>query len=205
VPAATSPRSRQELVDHVFGLVEPDVPLELDVGPARDPVVDALGVHGDEHVRNVRAGGDFLADDFEEGHEVVADVRRLAVDDVVAGRQLADVAVLRHADGGHAVVDGFDGAAAGVEQRLGKPSIVRAEHLSAIRIPMLFIQGTRDKLADTALLACVTKSLGRRAAVHLIDHADHAFHVPARSGRTVSDVVSEIAEAFASWITRFSP
>jgi predicted alpha/beta-hydrolase family hydrolase len=87
----------------------------------------------------------------------------------------------------------------------GKPSIVRAEHLSAIRIPMLFIQGTRDKLADTALLASVTKSLGRRAAVHLIDQADHAFHVPARSGRTDSDVVSEIAEAFASWITRFSP
>jgi predicted alpha/beta-hydrolase family hydrolase len=87
----------------------------------------------------------------------------------------------------------------------GKPSIVRAEHLSAIRIPMLFIQGTRDKLADTALLASVTKSLGRRAAVHLIDHADPAFHVPAKSGRTDSDVVSEIAEAFASWITRFSP
>jgi len=87
----------------------------------------------------------------------------------------------------------------------GKPSIVRAEHLSAIRIPMLFIQGTRDKLAEIALLASVTKSLGRRATVHLIDHADHAFHVPARSGRTDSDVVSEIAEAFASWITRFSP
>ena len=87
----------------------------------------------------------------------------------------------------------------------GKPSIVRAEHVSEIRIPMLFIQGTRDKLADTALLTCVRKSLGRRAAVHLIDHADHAFRVPARSGRTESDVVSEIAEAFASWITRFSP
>jgi predicted alpha/beta-hydrolase family hydrolase len=70
---------------------------------------------------------------------------------------------------------------------------------------MLFIQGTRDKLADNALLAPITKSLGRRAAVHLIDHADHAFHVRARSGRTDSDVASEIAEAFASWITRFSP
>jgi predicted alpha/beta-hydrolase family hydrolase len=80
----------------------------------------------------------------------------------------------------------------------GTPSVVRAAHLSDIRIPMLFIQGTRNKLADTALLASVTKSLSRRAAVHLIDHADHAFHVPARSGRTDSDVVSEIAEAFAS-------
>ncbi|MDB6166635.1 MAG: hypothetical protein JWQ83_1775 [Lacunisphaera sp.] len=106
-----------------------------------------------------------------------------------------------------APLDGFEGLAfLGFPLHpSGKPSIVRAEHLSAVRIPMLFIQGTRDKLADTALLACVTKSLGRRAAVHLVDQADHAFRVPARSGRTDSDVVSEIVEAFASWITRFSP
>lgn len=84
----------------------------------------------------------------------------------------------------------------------GKPSAARAEHLPKIRIPMLFVQGTRDKLADPALLAGVTKGLGRNASVHMVDQADHAFHVPARSGRTDSDVVAEIADAFAAWIAR---
>jgi predicted alpha/beta-hydrolase family hydrolase len=87
----------------------------------------------------------------------------------------------------------------------GKPSVVRAEHLSKVRIPMLFVQGTRDKLAETALLAPVTKDLGRKVSVHLVDQADHAFHVPARSGRTDSDVVAEIADAFAAWTARISP
>jgi predicted alpha/beta-hydrolase family hydrolase len=84
----------------------------------------------------------------------------------------------------------------------GKPSVARADHLSKIRIPRLFVQGTRDKLAETALLAPVTKSLGRKASVHMVDQADHAFHVPARSGRNDSDVVAEIADAVAAWIAR---
>jgi predicted alpha/beta-hydrolase family hydrolase len=87
----------------------------------------------------------------------------------------------------------------------GKPSIVRAEHLSNIRIPMLFVQGTRDKFADKALIAPVTKGLGRMVIVHLVDQADHTFHVPARSGRTESDVVNEIAQVFADWTARVSP
>jgi predicted alpha/beta-hydrolase family hydrolase len=84
----------------------------------------------------------------------------------------------------------------------GKPSVMRAEHLSEIRIPMLFVQGTRDKLADPALLALATKGLGRRVTVHMVEHADHAFHVPARSGRTDHDVVSEVLDAFSTWIER---
>jgi hypothetical protein len=84
----------------------------------------------------------------------------------------------------------------------GKPSVARAAHLSEIRIPMLFVQGTRDKLAEPALLAPVTHSLGKRATVHMIDQADHAFHVPARSGRTDAAVVAEIVEAVAAWIDR---
>ena len=87
----------------------------------------------------------------------------------------------------------------------GKPSAARSQHLSAIRIPMLFVQGTRDKLAETTLLEPVTKGLGRKATVHLLDHADHSFHVPARSGRNDVDVVDEIADAFAAWIVRLSP
>jgi predicted alpha/beta-hydrolase family hydrolase len=82
-----------------------------------------------------------------------------------------------------------------------KPSIARAEHLSKIWLPMLFVQGTRDKLADPALLVPVLKKLGRKASAHMIDQADHAFHVPARSGRDDGDVVTEIVDAFARWTT----
>jgi predicted alpha/beta-hydrolase family hydrolase len=84
----------------------------------------------------------------------------------------------------------------------GKPSVTRAEHLSDVHIPMLFIQGKRDKLAEPALLVPVTKSLGKRTTVHMIDQADHAFHVPARSGRNDGDVITEIVDAFSTWIDR---
>lgn len=81
----------------------------------------------------------------------------------------------------------------------GKPSITRAEHLSEIRVPMLFVQGTRDKLAEPDLLAPVVRRLGRRATVQLLEQADHGFRVPARSGRADGDVVTEILDAFSAW------
>lgn len=84
----------------------------------------------------------------------------------------------------------------------GKPSIIRAEHLAGIRIPMLFIQGTRDKLAEPALLRQVCKGLRSRATSRLIDGADHGFHVPVRSGRTNQEVVSEIALMISQWAER---
>ena len=83
-----------------------------------------------------------------------------------------------------------------------KPAITRAEHLSDVNIPMLFVQGTRDKLAEPGLLKSVTKALGKLATVHMIDHADHAFHVPARSGRNDDAVIVDILDAFARWIDR---
>jgi len=67
------------------------------------------------------------------------------------------------------------------------------------------VQGTRDKLADLTLLQSVTKKLGRRVRLHLIDQADHAFHVPVRSGRNDSDVVTDILGAFSRWIDRIVP
>ncbi|WP_316161134.1 alpha/beta family hydrolase [Bradyrhizobium sp. SZCCHNRI20481] len=82
----------------------------------------------------------------------------------------------------------------------GKPSIVRADHLAPIEVPMLFLQGTRDKLAEMELLAPVVKRLGPRATVHWIDQADHAFHVPARSGRNDRAVMEDLTEAFAAWL-----
>jgi predicted alpha/beta-hydrolase family hydrolase len=81
----------------------------------------------------------------------------------------------------------------------GKPSDERAEHLSDVQIPMLFLQGTRDALADLKLLKGVTKRLGARATLRLFEDADHSFHVPARSGRKDADVRREMLDAFAAW------
>ena len=82
----------------------------------------------------------------------------------------------------------------------GKPSKDRAEHLAGIRIPMLFLQGTRDKLAEPKLLEPVVEKLGRKATLHLVEGADHSFHVPARSGRDDQEVMDEILDALARWI-----
>lgn len=81
-----------------------------------------------------------------------------------------------------------------------KPSVTRAEHLASVHVPLLFLQGTRDALASVALLRSVLTDRHGGATVHLIDGADHAFHVPARSGRTDSDVLDELAQTLAHWI-----
>jgi predicted alpha/beta-hydrolase family hydrolase len=81
----------------------------------------------------------------------------------------------------------------------GKPSTDRADHLARIDIPMLFLQGTRDSLAEMALIEGVVKRLGRLATLHLVDGADHSFHVLARSGRNDREVLDEILDAFAAW------
>jgi predicted alpha/beta-hydrolase family hydrolase len=80
-----------------------------------------------------------------------------------------------------------------------KPSGLRAEHLSDVRIPMLFVQGTRDALADVALLRLLVERLGARATLRLLDDADHSFHVRARSGRNDAQVRAEMLEAVALW------
>jgi len=81
-----------------------------------------------------------------------------------------------------------------------KPSVERAAHLSEIRIPLLFIQGTRDALAQPALLQEVLKSLGKRATYRPVREADHSFGVLVRSGRRDPEVLSEVAEVAAKWI-----
>jgi hypothetical protein len=82
----------------------------------------------------------------------------------------------------------------------GKPSTQRAEHLANVHIPMLFLQGTRDELADLKLLEPVVSQLGARATLTLFQDADHSFHVPARTGRKDSDVMAELLDALAAWI-----
>ncbi|MGA2995884.1 alpha/beta family hydrolase [Bradyrhizobium sp.] len=82
----------------------------------------------------------------------------------------------------------------------GKPSTDRADHLVKIDIPMLFLQGTRDSLAEAALIEGVVKRLGSQARLHLVDGADHSFHVLARSGRNDREVMNEILDGFAGWV-----
>ena len=83
----------------------------------------------------------------------------------------------------------------------GKPSIERARHLDGIRVPMLFLQGTRDALAQWPLVEEVARRLGERATLHRVEHADHAFHVPASSGRDDAAVLAELAGTIADWAT----
>jgi predicted alpha/beta-hydrolase family hydrolase len=83
----------------------------------------------------------------------------------------------------------------------GKPSDERAKHLDEVRVPMLFLQGTRDDLADLALLEPVVDRLGERATLALFEDADHSFHVPAKSGRKDADVRASMLDALARWIT----
>lgn len=84
----------------------------------------------------------------------------------------------------------------------GKPSTERASHLSEVDIPMLFLQGTRDTLAGLALMRQVTGKLGSRATLHVVEGADHSFHVPARSGRDDQQVRNELLDTMAEWMKR---
>jgi predicted alpha/beta-hydrolase family hydrolase len=81
----------------------------------------------------------------------------------------------------------------------GKPSADRGEHLKQIDIPMLFLQGEKDKLAELSLLKPVVKSLAKRATLCMLPDADHSFHVPARSGRNDADILATALDAFAAW------
>jgi predicted alpha/beta-hydrolase family hydrolase len=81
----------------------------------------------------------------------------------------------------------------------GQPSDDRAAHLFDVRVPMLFVQGTRDALADMKLMKPLTKKLGARATLHAVEEADHSFHVPAKSGRKDPEVRAEFLDAFAAW------
>ncbi len=82
----------------------------------------------------------------------------------------------------------------------GKPSGTRAEHLFDVRVPMLFVQGTGDKLAELPLLEPIMARLGTLASLHPVRGADHSFHVPARSGRNDGEVMSELVGSLSAWI-----
>jgi predicted alpha/beta-hydrolase family hydrolase len=82
----------------------------------------------------------------------------------------------------------------------GRKSAERGAHLADVRLPMLFLQGTRDKLADLTLLKPLLSEIDPRPERHVVDVADHGFHVPKRSGRTDDDVLDELCDAFVTWL-----
>lgn len=82
----------------------------------------------------------------------------------------------------------------------GKPSDERAVHLSDVDVPMLFLQGDRDALAELSLLHPVVDALGARAELALYADADHSFHVPAKSGRKDADVLADVLNRAAEWM-----
>jgi len=83
-----------------------------------------------------------------------------------------------------------------------QPGTKRADHLAKVTVPMLFLQGTRDTLADLSLLRPVCANLGSRATLHVIATADHSFHVLKSSGRSDAAVLRELAETVVSWAER---
>ena len=82
----------------------------------------------------------------------------------------------------------------------GRPAQERADHLAGVALPMLFVQGSRDELADLALITEVTARLAPRATLAVFDDADHGFHVRARSGSNDAQVLERIADTMAAWI-----
>jgi predicted alpha/beta-hydrolase family hydrolase len=81
-----------------------------------------------------------------------------------------------------------------------KPSTERAEHLAHVEIPMLFLQGTRDGLADLGLLKPIIEGLGAKATLHEIEGGDHSFAVLKKSGRTNEEALTEVLDALTAWI-----
>jgi predicted alpha/beta-hydrolase family hydrolase len=83
----------------------------------------------------------------------------------------------------------------------GKPGTERADHLARVRLPMLFVSGERDALAELQLLRSVVGELGERAALHVVGDADHSLKVPARSGRNAAEAEAEALDALAEWMS----
>jgi len=80
-----------------------------------------------------------------------------------------------------------------------RPGTSRGDHLAEVAIPMLFLQGTRDEFAEPGLIGPLVAKLGPLATLHPVEHADHSFHVPARSGRTDAEVMTELVDTLVAW------
>jgi predicted alpha/beta-hydrolase family hydrolase len=128
------------------------------------------------------------------GREAAGDIPLLAGGKSFGGRMTSRAAAAAPLEGVRGIVFlGFPLHPA------GQPGVSRAEHLARVEVPMLFLQGTRDTLADLTLLRPVLERLGKRATLRVIEEADHSFHVLKRSGRTDDEVLDELATALTEW------
>jgi uncharacterized protein len=130
-------------------------------------------------------------------HSSALDLPLLAGGHSFGGRMTSTAASQSPLDG----VDGLVFFAFPLHQP-GKPDTKRADHLSGVTVPMLFLSGTRDELADLDLLQPVCKKLGKRATLHPLDTADHGFRTLKRSRASAEDVFVEMARIVRDWTTR---
>jgi len=126
--------------------------------------------------------------------EVAPDLPLLAGGKSMGGRMTSLAASERPLDGVRGLV--FFGFPLHPPNR---PSVTRGHHLARVKLPMLFLQGTRDQFADLDLLRPICAQRGPLATLHIIERADHSFHVPKSSGRTDSSVLRELAQTVESW------
>jgi len=127
--------------------------------------------------------------------ELAPDLPRVAAGKSMGGRMTSLLAAEEPIDARGIVFFGFPLHAAGKP-----PSTERGEHLAETTLPLLFLQGTRDKLADLALLEPLAAGLGPRARLHRVEGADHGFHVLKRSGRTDDAVLDELADVTRDFV-----
>ena len=126
--------------------------------------------------------------------ELMPDLRLFAGGKSMGGRMTSNAAADRPLDGVSGLI--FLGFPLHPPKR---PAIDRAEHLARVTLPMLFLQGTRDDLADLELIRQVSAGVGPRATLHVVEGADHSFAVLKRSGRTGAEVLEELADTIAAW------
>jgi uncharacterized protein len=126
--------------------------------------------------------------------QLMPDVRLFAGGKSMGGRMTSNAAAERPLDDVAGLIFlGFP------LHRPKRPAIDRAEHLARVTVPMLFLQGTRDDLAELELIREVTAGLSPRATIHVVEGADHSFAVLKRSGRTGTEVLEELADTIAAW------
>jgi uncharacterized protein len=129
-----------------------------------------------------------------KARELLPDLPLVAGGKSMGGRMTSNAAARRPLDGIRGLVFlGFPLHPA------GRPATARAEHLGRVDAPMLFLQGTRDDLADLALITEVCRGLGARGTLHVVEGADHGFSVLKRSGRSDAEVREELALTIAQW------
>lgn len=127
--------------------------------------------------------------------ELAPDLPLVAGGKSLGGRMTSNAVARRPLDGVRGLV--FLGFPLHPAKQLG---VSRAEHLDRVGAPMLFLQGTRDDLADLGLITAVCDGLGPRATLHVVEGADHSFAVLKRSGRTDAEVMLELADTITEWV-----